>query len=150
MGEKGSVDKIHVVCCLADLLTRFQIIKFTKSKLIWTITIAFPFGEIQSMVDAELGFLWGKVACIELVTRKETEAIFERSAETGFQVQLFSRNIQATLFFNCHMMKADTSELCRVGHLLAQVELIPHCVWMSDLATPTQGCDGRLSTSSGD
>lgn len=71
-------------CCLADLLTRFQIIKFTKSKLTWTIRVAFPFGEILSMVGAELGFLWGKVACIELVTRKKTEAIFEQSAETGF------------------------------------------------------------------
>lgn len=72
-------------------------------------------------MDAELGILWGKVACIQLVTRKETEAIFEQGAKTGFQVGLFSRNIQATLFFNCHIMKADANELCRVGHLLAQV-----------------------------
>lgn len=66
------------------------------------------------------------------------QAIFEQSAKTGFQVQLFSRNIQATLFFNCHIMKADANELWIIGHLLAQVELILHCDWKSDLATPTQ------------
>lgn len=37
-GEKGSADKIHVLCYLAELLTRFQNIKFTKSILIWTVT----------------------------------------------------------------------------------------------------------------
>lgn len=35
-------------------------------------------------------------------------------------------------------MKADANELCRVGHLLAQVELILLCGWKLDLATPTQ------------
>lgn len=28
-GKDENVDKIHVICCLADLLIRFQIIKFT-------------------------------------------------------------------------------------------------------------------------
>lgn len=35
-------------------------------------------------------------------------------------------------------MRADANELCRVGHILAQVELIQHCSWKLDLATPTQ------------
>lgn len=35
-------------------------------------------------------------------------------------------------------MKADANELCRVGHLLAQVELILLCGWKLDLAAPTQ------------
>lgn len=54
-----------------------------------------------------------------------------------FEVQLFPRDVPATFFFNCYVMKPDANELCGVELPLAQVELTLHCGWKLHLPTLT-------------
>lgn len=139
MGGKGeNVDKIHVICCLADLLTRFQIIKFTRSILIWTIACWISFLRNTKYSGFWIGFFVGRSWLYRTFHKEVNWGSFWTKHWNRLSGAAFLKNIQATSFFNCHVMKAAANELCRVGPLLAQVELILHCGWKLDLATPTQ------------
>lgn len=119
---------------LADLLTEFKIIKFTKNTWMWAVQDYISF--LRNRKYNGIVF-WGKRWFYWTCNKEVNWGSFWTEFWNRLSGAAFLKR-RLCHVFDCHVMKADANELRGVGLPLAEVELILHSGWKLHCPVPTR------------